>query len=587
MRLRITGTFIPTAVMKAIPLFAVLLVSAALRAEDVSELWGNAGEKWSAEGRLPDFSFAGYRRGEEAYRIPQAQISVKDFGVKGDGKTDDIEAFRKAVAAGVGKIILIPAGRYVLSDVLDIKTGNLVLRGEGMEKSVLLFTRGLEEISPKPAETDGGKPTTGWSWAGGLINVQGRSLTTGASLKVTAPAARGTSKLTLEKESFKEGDEVILKIKDDTQSTLVSHLYRGKTGDATGLKNAGCLQVFRVKVAAGAEITLDRPLRFDVKPEWSPTVAAYAPDVMDVGVEELGFEFPAKTYPGHWMEVGWNPLQLGNATANCWARKLRFWNADNGIFVKGVFTTIEGIHLGADRKRLSKEGMSGHHGLTLGGADCLATNFTFTASFFHDLTLEGGSIGNVFSKGSAPDMNMDHHRFAPYENLFTDLDMGEGTRIFASGGGPDKGLHSAAGATFWNLRTKAYQQWPEDFGPDLINLVALKIRGSDTKNATGRWMETIRPGNINPPDLHLAMRARQLGGGASSPAAAPVAPVDALAATHRWKSTDGREIEARFGGLNGDVITLIKDHKPFKLPLSRLSLESQALARKIVGETPP
>ena len=55
---------------------------------ETSELWGAAGEKWTPESRLPDFSFAGYRRGEEPFRIPKAQVSVATFGAKGDGKTD-------------------------------------------------------------------------------------------------------------------------------------------------------------------------------------------------------------------------------------------------------------------------------------------------------------------------------------------------------------------------------------------------------------------------------------------------------------------------------------------------------------------
>ncbi|MBQ9776722.1 MAG: hypothetical protein IJW17_11885, partial [Lentisphaeria bacterium] len=46
-------------------------------------------------------------------------FSVKDFGAKGDGKTDDGPAFRKAIAAasamgGKPAVIKIPAGRYFI-----------------------------------------------------------------------------------------------------------------------------------------------------------------------------------------------------------------------------------------------------------------------------------------------------------------------------------------------------------------------------------------------------------------------------------------------------------------------------------------
>ena len=58
--------------------------------------------------------------------------------------------------------------------------------------------------------------------------------------------------------------------------------------------------------ATGEALTtqLDRGLRFEVKTEWTPTVALFAPQVTDVGVEELAFEFPAKAYAGHWGLVG-------------------------------------------------------------------------------------------------------------------------------------------------------------------------------------------------------------------------------------------------------------------------------------------
>ena len=59
---------------------------------ETSDLWGAAGEKWTPESRLPDFSLAGYRRGEEPFRIPKAQVSVAAFGAKGDGKTDSTAA---------------------------------------------------------------------------------------------------------------------------------------------------------------------------------------------------------------------------------------------------------------------------------------------------------------------------------------------------------------------------------------------------------------------------------------------------------------------------------------------------------------
>src|SRR6478736_5941168 len=107
-------------------LCVVLSASEAMAANQTSDLWGTAGEKWTPESRLPDFSQAGYRRGEETYRIPTNTVSVKDLGAKGDGKTDDTEAFKKAIASGPDKLVLIPKGRFVLSDMLEITQSRIV-----------------------------------------------------------------------------------------------------------------------------------------------------------------------------------------------------------------------------------------------------------------------------------------------------------------------------------------------------------------------------------------------------------------------------------------------------------------------------
>jgi plastocyanin len=543
-------------------------------ADATSELWGAAGEKWTPDSRLPDFSQAGYRRGEEPYRIPKESVSVKDLGAKGDGKADDTEAFKKAIASGPDKLVLIPKGRYVLSDMLEITQPRLVLRGAGPQDTVLLFTRPLQEIKPTTAETGEGKATTAYSWSGGLITVGAGAANKGARVPVTAEAKRGAMKLAVAAHEFKVGDEVLLTATDTGAHSLLAHLFRGQAKDFRPDFKKSAQQVFRVTSSNPNEITLDRGLRFDVKTEWTPNVCLFAPDVTDVGVEELGFEFPAKAYAGHWEEVGFNPVALTRGAAHCWIRNVRVWNGDNGPFVAGWFCTVDGITFGADRRRLFTGGISGHHGVTLNGADGLCTNFQIQTLFFHDVTVDGAAMGNVFSRGVAQDFNMDHHKSGPYENLFTDIDAGAGTRLFQSGGASGNGNHSAAGATFWNIRSKQEAEWPEAFQLDAMNLVAMKMRGRDTKKPDGRWIETIRPGAITPPDLHLAMRQKRLGAVVTPPPATTV---------HSWKSSDGRVIEAQFAGLQGDQMTLVRDGKSFVIPLARLATESQVLARQLAG----
>jgi hypothetical protein len=49
----------------------------------------------------------------------------------------------------------------------------------------------------------------------------------------------------------------------------------------------------------------------------------------------------------------------------------------------------------------------------------------------------------------------------------------------------------------------------------------------------------------------------------------------------RWKSADGREIEARFVRLDGDDVLLVREGQSLKIPLAKLAEESQELARRL------
>ncbi|GIX02290.1 MAG: hypothetical protein KatS3mg112_1227 [Thermogutta sp.] len=486
-------------------------------AQQFSKLWGKNGELWSPYSRLPDFTWAGYRWGTEPYRRPQQRVSVKDFGAKGDGQTDDTAAFRRALEAGKGKVIFVPPGKYILRDILYIRSSNTVLQGAGPDQTVIVFTRPGTEIDPRPSKTDSNQPTTGWSWAGGLISIGGSPTKPVDVTHVTKPQSRGDTSLTLEKNPFRPGDEILLTLRDDHAKSLIHYLYRGQPGDISGLRNWYVEQVFRVVRCEGHTVFLNRPLRFDVRAEWKPTVERFAPPLTDVGVEGFTFDFPVRQYAGHFREVGLNPVEITHNAAHCWLKDLVIRNADNGPFVSGYFCTVEKIRLEADPERTSRLGnYTGHHGITFGRAlDCLCRDFEISTRFIHDLTVQS-SIGCVFCSGRGIDLCFDHHRWVPYENLFTDIDAGLGSRLFASSGGDMRGNHTAGGETFWCIRTQKPVRWPTSLGIDAINLVGLNVADADQAvpvlpsptDLTGRWCEPIPPQKLFPPNLYEAMRAR-------------------------------------------------------------------------------
>lgn len=476
-----------------------------------SALWGRDGERWTPQSRLPDFSYAGYHRGEAPLPTVKPGVDVKSFGVVGDGTADDTTAFQKAIDASKGKVINIPPGRYKITNFLTIRNSGTVLKGAGADKSVFFFPIPLNTIKPNWGATTTGQRTSNYSWSGGFLQVLG-AFHGKLLAQVTAPAKRGDRALAVSScESFKVGDDVTLRLTDTADKSLTTHLYAGDPGPITKLK--GVRESFACRVtkvdAAARRIEFDRPLRTDVRPEWKPALFSAASSVEEVGIEDLGFDFPNTPYLGHFTEVGYNAVVIGGAR-NCWVRNLRIHNCDSGIFISGVNITAQGILISSDRTIEKSRKATGHHGVTMGGQDNLLRGFEFRTRFMHDITMSRGSAGNVVSTGRGLDLAFDHHKYGPHSNLFTDLDLGQGTRMFQSGGGADLGRHSAAYETFWNIRARQAQAWPKGWGPDLMNLVGLQSNGPSETSPTGRWFEAIDPRVLKPANLYQAQLERRL-----------------------------------------------------------------------------
>ncbi len=473
-----------------------------------SQLWGVAGEKWTPHSRLPDFSFAGYRQGESDLPKVDQIANVRDFGAAGDGKQDDSQAFLDAIAATDSGAIFIPPGRYLIRQIIEINKPNLVLRGAGPDQTILTFNRPLEVIRPNMGATTSNRPTSNYSWSGGFIWVRGH-LNQPHRQNITTNALRGDRVVTVNDAThLQPGQRVIVEVTDDSEKTLLNYLYQGQSDSTEEIKNKVQIQmVSRIAAIDGNQVTLERPLRFDLRKEWSPTIALFEPTVTEVGIEDLAFEFPNEPYQGHFTELGYNAIAINNA-ADCWVRNVRIINADSGIFMTGLFCTATNILFESQRKPF--EGDTGHHGITL-GRDCLVDGFEYRTSFIHDVTVSNGASGNVIKNGRGVDLSFDHHKRFPFANLFTNIDVGHGGQMWRCGGGARLGRHTAAWATFWCIRSARDQSWPrQNFGPDMMNLVGVQTSDPSQTNPEGRWFEAISPDSLEPRDLHAAQLEARL-----------------------------------------------------------------------------
>lgn len=477
-------------------------------ADGVSELWGRDGELWDRAGRLTDFSFAGYGRGERSIPDVQVVANVRQFGATGDGQHDDTDAFRRAIAETVRGAILIPPGKYVISDILDISKSGIVLRGSGPDQTTLYFPKFLNDVRPNMSRS-GSSPRSNYSWSGGFIWVSGEFAGQTVA-EVIQPARRGQRELMLSSTGgLKVGQEIELQQRDEPSNSLAEHLYGHQSGDISDLNGRmRSSLICRIVSIAGDRIVIDRGLRTDVDLRWQPRIDSFEPSVTDVGIESLRFEFPNIPYAGHFTELGHNAIAM-QQVAHCWVRDIAIDNCDSGIFNSARFCTIDGVVFNSEREPDAR-GNRGHHGVTVSGEDNLFTRFRFNFKFIHDCTATAGAAGNVVCSGSGVDVCFDHHRRAPHANLFTDVDAGEGSRLWLSGGSQGLGQHTGAWATFWNIRTNQPQSWPpRDYGPDLMNLVGLRSDQPAMREAEGKWFEPAVAMGLQPANLYQAQLQRR------------------------------------------------------------------------------
>lgn len=481
-----------------------------------SELWGRNGERWDPTGRLPDYSFAGYHRGERGLpAVSGRQVDIRTFGAKGDGTTDDTDAFARALREVDADILLIPQGRYLLSDQLIIDRSRLVVRGAGSEKTVLCFTRPLSQMLPGESDeaADGDCGYNRWSWSGGLVTFRGEDA--GLLLAtVTAVARRGTTTLLVAgAEELTKGQLVVIRQTDTPERSLLHYLYAGDPGDISEVPIAAFTDT-SVKIVGiqGNRLTIDRPLPVDIDPAWNPQIHSTASGIQESGIESLTIEFPATAYDRHGGETGWNGIAFESGTCNCWIRDITIRNADSGIFLGGRNNTVQGLTLVSGRPSQVDGEFTGHHGIYFRGQDNLLRDFSIETRFIHDLTVAEYVAGNVAMDGRAVKLSIDFHRIAPHSNLFTAIDAGYASRFLRRTGGRKRGKNAGAWNTIWNLRNATTSGWPQPrVAPSLFTIVGVGMSGSPPVEEW--WYEDIPPRQLQPENLYKAqLRKRGAGG---------------------------------------------------------------------------
>ena len=492
-------------------------------------LWAEFAKSPHTHSHLPDFSYAGYYCGEKPLPEPKVVANVRDCGAKGDDATDDTAAFKaaiqKAKAAG-GGAVLVPAGKYRLTDVLRLDGSGLVLRGEGPGKTILRFERSLQDIL--------GAKGSLWSWNGALVWIEA---TKESAAHATVGPAIGTAKIVKE---AKMGDFVVEVAPADAarlQAAVGQHVLIEWTGGRTLFEHMGGHESFQqwpdgkwgyphkpakvdwvvaVTAVAGNRVTLKQPLRLDVRPDWEVAFREIGPRVEETGVEKLTILFPEHVRPGHLKDPGFNGVFIKRGV-NCWVRDVTTVQADNGIIVDyGCHNTITNVTV---------TGSNCHHGLMLRyrAHDNLFTDFRIEAKPDHGVSTEDYSSGNVWRKGVMLHGTFDSHCRMSFDSLRECIELNsDGGPGGSSGSGPFLGRRMV----HWGIRlTGGSSEWC--FGPAYLpNGAIVGGQGSELfTRDTGLWHMLDGPKGCivadhgkapTPSSLYEAQLARRLKGGKPS-----------------------------------------------------------------------
>lgn len=494
----------------------------------ISSLWGQNGEKWN-KSLLPDYSFAGYNNSNTS--IPSlpivANVTQAPFNAVPNDNIDDDAAFQKAINETVYGAIYIPDGTYRFTSPLVIEKSNIELVGQSRDKTILEFRRSLQSWANSnfPSTTTQAARdallynfTTG---AGGMLwfgipasalvspadyetrmkDLYQRQLTT-----MTAPAAKyATSIQVASTAGIYPGDYILIEVYyrypvmsnpprfdpiNSPGDKLYSHLMGGdanvrkwltaigKTGRTQEDNEKAVSIPVKVLSAGGTTVQLAQPLPIAIETSWSPKVYRMKP-YERVGIKNVTVAMPYNTTTAaHLTEKGYNGITF-RLVANSWIKNVRLMNVDNGINFgpHAVDNTIDGVSF----QTYNKEGRKyyhvgnanvayGHHGFTIGTSRNLITNVIFDTKFGHEITVEQGAHHNVYSNIVGKQLVFDHHGNYPFENLFTNIEVGAFSTIkrfgseyftpYQSGGAGSTLLRSAqtaAKTTLWNVYNTRHQ----------------------------------------------------------------------------------------------------------------------------------
>ncbi|ARR74956.1 putative dihydrofolate reductase [Mimivirus AB-566-O17] len=462
-----------------------------------TDLYGNDGDKWNSKGVLLNYSYVGKLNGIPDTKTLQClhTVNVRDYGAKGDSTTDDTQAFKDAIEYAKA-VVYIPDGTYVLKDRFLISKP-LIIRGESMDNTILSFPSDLTDLFGNTYP----KGRSQYAFGTNFFEFVGKN--DGIELaKVTGHKNKGNNWIQCDSTSnFKPGQWIKIIQKNNSSDDLDRILYGNDSTLYYGNSKMSAIVLNQINEVKGTGFSLVYPLVMTINPDCDPRVYSHESQVC--GLENLSFLGKDSKSGGHFEGTG-NNFVLFKRVYKGYINNVIFHNADIGLTLSDcISNTINNVRFTSKEESGKRYGRRGHHGLWInGGGYNLISKFRFDCEFVHDISVEGCTVCNVFEDGLGVNLNFDHHRAAPYGNLFTDINVGYGSRYYSSSGNPNRGAHSGQYTTFWGIRSNGVKllgvprsnKESRPFGVN-INLIG-EFKTSLDRNFYIESIDVLEPMNI-------------------------------------------------------------------------------------------
>lgn len=418
---------------------------------DVWQQFVNA-KKNGLEPTLPDFSYAGYRYGEEPIPdIVGCDFDVTSYGAVPNDGGEDRDAIQETIwdaeRAG-GGVVCFPAGRFLLNEQeggqkpILIQGANIVLRGAGSgEVGTELFMRyplepnseSIQSVPPMIITTNPDIPRT-----------------RGTLATVTADARRETFTLKVNDSSrLQVGGHVALRLVERagnegaaawrfasafrSDPVLLEEDWKVARGEFPYNDRNVAYELHRIAALSGNTVTLSEPLHLDVNATEFTWTLDRVDLVPEFGIERLAFvgnfteEFSHNKDSLH--ASGFTALSIRRRT-DSWLRDVRFTNWSQAVQVQNSHAvTLKDVKLTGNPGHSSVQVYRGYGVLVTGFED------RAEAGYWHGPGVRDYTAGTVFHNSSWPSTtSFDLHARFPYATLYDGVEGGLTNNRGGSGG---------------------------------------------------------------------------------------------------------------------------------------------------------